>query len=179
MLVSVPAMRSWSSECARRRCMRTTGSPIVSPAKSRWSRHLIFRSVSVAKQATTVSDAPQQPVDIPTPLEDGYSVPAYRPPNWIPASELPGPTRVLDRDQGTTTHPGPTLASGEKVCDPHLQVLCGPLLRYDTVWEGVWKGAVLIVSECGFVCICVFVFVRAFPTDLPKQDRTRSQIHPP
>ena len=32
---------------------------------------------------------------------------------------------------------------------PHLQMMCGPLLRYDTVTEdGVWRGAALIVSTC-------------------------------
>lgn len=33
--------------------------------------------------------------------------------------------------------------------EPHLQFICGPLLRYDTVDElGKWHGAALIVSEC-------------------------------
>lgn len=32
--------------------------------------------------------------------------------------------------------------------DPHLQLMVGPLLRYDTVDEqGVWNGAVMVVSE--------------------------------
>lgn len=32
--------------------------------------------------------------------------------------------------------------------NPHLQFMCGPLLRYDTVDErGVWLGAALIVSK--------------------------------
>jgi len=31
---------------------------------------------------------------------------------------------------------------------PHLQLMVGPLLRYDTIENGVWKGAALIVSEC-------------------------------
>ncbi|KAF8325996.1 uncharacterized protein EI90DRAFT_3231088 [Cantharellus anzutake] len=29
---------------------------------------------------------------------------------------------------------------------PHLQFMCGPLLRYDTVIDGVWHGAVMIVT---------------------------------
>lgn len=33
--------------------------------------------------------------------------------------------------------------------DPYLQFMVGPLLRYDTVDEnGLWYGAVLIVSAC-------------------------------
>ncbi|KAF7322852.1 C-CAP/cofactor C-like domain-containing protein [Mycena chlorophos] len=31
--------------------------------------------------------------------------------------------------------------------DPHLQFMVGPLLRYDTVERGVWRGAVLIVTS--------------------------------
>jgi len=30
---------------------------------------------------------------------------------------------------------------------PHLQLMAGPLLRYDTIENGVWRGAALIVSE--------------------------------
>ncbi|KDQ06742.1 hypothetical protein BOTBODRAFT_39397 [Botryobasidium botryosum FD-172 SS1] len=29
---------------------------------------------------------------------------------------------------------------------PHLQLMCGPLLRYDTVENGIWYGAVMVVS---------------------------------
>jgi hypothetical protein len=33
--------------------------------------------------------------------------------------------------------------------EPHLQVMVGPLLRYDTIDErGVWNGFTLIVSKC-------------------------------
>lgn len=31
---------------------------------------------------------------------------------------------------------------------PYLQMMVGPLLRYDTIEDGVWRGAVLIVSKC-------------------------------
>ena len=31
--------------------------------------------------------------------------------------------------------------------DPMLQLMCGPLLRYDTVENGIWYGAAMIVSE--------------------------------
>ena len=33
---------------------------------------------------------------------------------------------------------------------PYLQFMCGPLLRYDTVDNGVWHGAALIVSKYCF-----------------------------
>jgi hypothetical protein len=33
--------------------------------------------------------------------------------------------------------------------EPHLQVMVGPLLRYDTIDErGVWNGFALVVSKC-------------------------------
>ena len=31
---------------------------------------------------------------------------------------------------------------------PYMQFMVGPLLRYDTVENGVWRGACLIVSKC-------------------------------
>ena len=31
--------------------------------------------------------------------------------------------------------------------NPMLQLMCGPLLRYDTVENGVWYGAAMVVSE--------------------------------
>lgn len=91
-------------------------------------------------------------VELPTPMEHGYSVPSYRPPPWVPASEIQGPTRILDTDQGTTSHPSPALSAIQEgkvkaFCDPHLQILCGPMLRYDTVKDGMWYGAVMVVSE--------------------------------
>ncbi|KAG8822418.1 hypothetical protein FRC19_006026 [Serendipita sp. 401] len=94
----------------------------------------------------------EEGVVLPTPLENGYSVPAYRPPHWVPNHEISGPTRTLDSDQGATTHPGPTLSAVKEgkvaaVCDPHLQILCGPLLKYDTVKDGYWYGAVMIVTN--------------------------------
>lgn len=33
---------------------------------------------------------------------------------------------------------------------PYLQVMVGPLLRYDTIENGIWRGAALIVSEWPF-----------------------------
>lgn len=98
------------------------------------------------------SDKETPEVALPTPLENGYSVPAYRPPHWVPHSDIVGPTRSLDTDQGATTYPGPPLSAIKEgkvaaACEPHLQILCGPLLRYDTVKDGHWYGAVMIVTN--------------------------------
>ncbi|KIM30475.1 hypothetical protein M408DRAFT_21977 [Serendipita vermifera MAFF 305830] len=102
-----------------------------------------------SKENVNETHAAVQPV---TPLENGYSVPDYRPPGWLDHSTIPGPTRTLDSDQGATTHPGPPLSAVKAgkvkaVCDPHLQILCGPLLRYDTVKDNTWYGAVMIVTN--------------------------------
>ena len=39
---------------------------------------------------------------------------------------------------------------------PHLEFMVGPLLRYDTIENGVWRGAVLIVSECACSRMCFY-----------------------
>jgi hypothetical protein len=41
--------------------------------------------------------------------------------------------------------------------NPYLQFTCGPLLRYDTIDNGVWHGAALIVSEWCFLMAVVDV----------------------
>ena len=32
---------------------------------------------------------------------------------------------------------------------PHLQIMCGPMLRYDTVQNGVWHGFALLICSDG------------------------------
>ena len=51
---------------------------------------------------------------------------------------------------------------------PHLQFMVGPLLRYDTIENGIWRGAALIVSECSysrmrFFCSLYFELWRPVP----------------
>ncbi|KAG8782803.1 hypothetical protein FRC15_006245 [Serendipita sp. 397] len=74
----------------------------------------------------------------------GYYAHANHPPSWMPDEEkmaFEGKER-------------PTLSAIERSnsygrldrMEPHLQFLCGPLLRYDTVYAGKWHGAILIVT---------------------------------
>ncbi|KAG9057330.1 hypothetical protein FS842_007469 [Serendipita sp. 407] len=74
----------------------------------------------------------------------GYYAHANHPPSWMPNEEkmaFEGKER-------------PTLSAIERSnsygrldrMEPHLQFLCGPLLRYDTVYAGKWHGAILIVT---------------------------------
>jgi len=50
---------------------------------------------------------------------------------------------------------------------PHLQFMVGPLLRYDTIENGVWRGAALIVSECAYsrirFCFSSFILNHGVP----------------
>ncbi|KAG8739041.1 hypothetical protein FRC10_006236 [Ceratobasidium sp. 414] len=56
--------------------------------------------------------------------------------------------------QGGTSYPRPPSSAVERSeqlntaprMRPHLQFMCGPLLRYDTVERGVWYGAAMIVT---------------------------------
>jgi hypothetical protein len=86
------------------------------------------------------------------PVQHGYSVPDYRPPPDVHHSEINGPTCGSALEEGQRSHPGPPLSAVQQrkvvaVLEPHLQILCGPMLRYDTVKDGTWHGAVMIVSE--------------------------------
>lgn len=44
---------------------------------------------------------------------------------------------------------------------PHLQVMCGPLLRYDTIdrTRNVYRGACLLVSKSRRQCILNYPFI--------------------
>ena len=52
----------------------------------------------------------------------------------------------------SNSHSQPILSQNSRVerMKPHLQFMVGPLLRYDTIENGIWRGAALIVSECVF-----------------------------
>ncbi|KAG8921391.1 hypothetical protein FRC02_000272, partial [Tulasnella sp. 418] len=86
----------------------------------------------------------------------GYVEPGYRPPGDVDPYLIPGATALEGRDQGAVTHPGPPWTAFKNrsesffeigVMRPHLQFMCGPLLRYDTVDEHhIWRGACLIVT---------------------------------
>lgn len=75
------------------------------------------------------------------PSQGGYHAPANHPAPWMP-------------DGRQHRERAKTLSAVERSnsyipmakMEPHLQVLCGPLLRYDTIENGVWYGAVMIVT---------------------------------
>ena len=63
-----------------------------------------------------------------------------------------------------------------KHMEPYLQVMAGPLLRYDTVdKQGVWRGAALVVSKLTSFNIPVVVFMIA--RQPPTQGLITSQPH--
>lgn len=47
---------------------------------------------------------------------------------------------------------------GQRLMSPHLQLVCGPLLKYDTIdKDGIYHGACLIVSKSVYYGHCVFL----------------------
>ena len=67
------------------------------------------------------------------------------------------PDNVLPFASGSHSQPVSSMTAVERSRNlrvaktkPHLQFMVGPLLRYDTIENGIWRGAALIVSECAF-----------------------------
>ncbi|KAF8162955.1 hypothetical protein B0H34DRAFT_301294 [Crassisporium funariophilum] len=64
--------------------------------------------------------------------------------------------------------------------DPHLQFMCGPLLRYDTVDEhGIWHGAALVVTaDSGSIYdphpVLTYAWDPEQPVPIPQQRRNKS-----
>lgn len=84
----------------------------------------------------------------------GYKERAYRPP--VDPLQIPGATHISSHpnDMSPTSIPGELLSAVERTrvlpkpaqMSPHLQFMCGPLLRYDTVVGNIWYGAAMIVT---------------------------------
>ncbi|CAD6581578.1 MAG: hypothetical protein CYPHOPRED_001655 [Cyphobasidiales sp. Tagirdzhanova-0007] len=83
----------------------------------------------------------------------GYAVPGYRPPPAVPANEVPGGLQEgAEGIQGSHGDPGPAKGTDEARklrMNPHLQLQCGPMLRYDTVHDGIYHAFALIVTADG------------------------------
>lgn len=62
--------------------------------------------------------------------------------------------------------------------NPYLQLMVGPLLRYDTVDErGMWRGACLIICELdGQVEFCTLCSFRSIKLLMPVRIMTRIQL---
>ncbi|KAH7340971.1 hypothetical protein B0J17DRAFT_653550 [Rhizoctonia solani] len=88
----------------------------------------------------------------------GYPEPTSHAPTWIPEIKIPNATYA---DHSYGHYPGPSPHRGTPTSavdrshaynapprmDPHLQMMCGPLLRYDTVDNhGIWHGAAMVVT---------------------------------
>lgn len=81
----------------------------------------------------------------------GFAEPNYRPPAGV--ADIPGAASEQDNLQGIHTGPGPHKDDPDAHrtgFNPHLQVMCGPMLKYDTVENNVWRGfAMLVTSDPG------------------------------
>jgi hypothetical protein len=117
----------------------------------------LYETSNITQTADANGNKPPEDNDTESvkPVQHGYSVPDYRPPPDMPHSEINGPTCGSALEEGQRSHPGPPLSAVQQrkvaaVLEPHLQILCGPMLRYDTVKDGIWYGAVMIVSESDY-----------------------------
>ncbi|TIA92650.1 hypothetical protein E3P81_01381 [Wallemia ichthyophaga] len=95
-----------------------------------------------------------------------YEEPNYRPTTFAPTNEVPGSAISQNAVQLQGTHTGPGISKQEAEATgadagikrslsqrdnlgnlkPHLQFVCGPMLKYDTVFDSVWYGAAMIVT---------------------------------
>jgi hypothetical protein len=95
----------------------------------------------------------------PMPLNESFiggfhSMPTPAPPALPPKDYFPRPSRDTDRpsviNPSELKHLSPierSAALSVARMQPHLQIMVGPLLRYDTVDEdGVWHGAAMVVT---------------------------------
>jgi hypothetical protein len=73
----------------------------------------------------------------------------------ILAAVAGSPNYSIAHAPGTISYPGPPRSAVERSemlnapprMSPHLQFMCGPLLRYDTVdSQGIWYGAAMVVT---------------------------------
>lgn len=107
-------------------------------------------------QAQSGMPMPQPPphisVQAPYPPQTSYIEPGYRPPVWVPEVKIPGSPYA---DSHFSRSSGPPMSAAERSdalnapprMNPHLQLMCGPLLRFDTVDDiGVWRGAAMVVT---------------------------------
>lgn len=94
-------------------------------------------------------------IETPGHTSYGYGEPSYRPPGSVDPLSIPGATSAAaPQVQSSSPVPISSLSAVERSklyprpppMSPHLQFMCGPLLRYDTVQGGIWHGAIMIVT---------------------------------
>jgi len=90
---------------------------------------------------------------------DGMPPPPYAAHNMDPdnVSPLTSGSHLQSISSMTAVERSPNLRVAKT--KPHLEFMVGPLLRYDTIENGIWRGAALIVSECAFFWECVYHFL--------------------
>ncbi|GAA5928562.1 hypothetical protein JCM10213_002503 [Rhodosporidiobolus nylandii] len=87
-------------------------------------------------------------VEVPSAAEGSvggtYEEPGYRPPPHVSAGEIPGPKP----SEGTvpTVEPVAPPSGARRRMQPHLAMMTGVMLRYDSVVDRVWHGFAMIVT---------------------------------
>ena len=124
----------------------------------------------------------------PRPTRSGSDGDAGVNSNITPSSEFPRSTGYpFVRHLSSSTYqnhqtPLSQLSAPERSKDPNiwkalmqpcLQLACGPLVRYDTIENDIWYGAVLIVSKC---CFSVGLRAGTNTRDSPFRDMGTSTV---
>ncbi|QRW27563.1 adenylyl cyclase-associated protein 1 [Rhizoctonia solani] len=123
---------------------RYLGVETVSPLNEPWVGG--FQAQGQMPHAQVQGNVPIPPYH----SQSGFPEPGHRPPAWIPDVKIPGDTYTDHAHYpGPSPYSAPPLSAVERSnalggpprMDPHLQMMCGPLLRYDTVDDhGIWHG---------------------------------------
>lgn len=84
-------------------------------------------------------------------LTGNADVPAYRSPPQVADGGIPGALQEGTTGlQGSQGNPAPSTGTADAHehyrMDPHLQLLCGPMLRYDTCKDGIYHAFCMIVT---------------------------------
>ncbi|KAF8710206.1 hypothetical protein RHS03_01884, partial [Rhizoctonia solani] len=129
---------------------RYLGVETVSPLNEPWVGG--FQAQGQMPHAQVQGNVPIPPYH----SQSGFPEPGHRPPAWIPDVKIPGDTYTDHAHYpGPSPYSAPPLSAVERSnalggpprMDPHLQMMCGPLLRYDTVDDhGIWHGAAMVVT---------------------------------
>jgi len=129
---------------ARRRADREARDAIIHP----------HRYEDVQPLAEVDDEEVSARIEVPNSVHDqsGFNVLNYRPPPAVPDENIPGAMQDGSfAQQGN--YGGPTPAAGTEEAqkhhhrmEPHLQLQCGPMLRYDTCKDGIYHAFAMIVT---------------------------------
>ncbi|GAA5879341.1 hypothetical protein JCM1840_006959 [Sporobolomyces johnsonii] len=89
-----------------------------------------------------------EPDSVEGSVSGAYEVPAYRPGPHVNQEDIPGPSPINGPPSSTIPIAEPLKHSenSKRRMSPHLSLMLGTTLRYDTVIDHVWHGFAMIVT---------------------------------